>query len=197
MKWEPDLGEILVANGLVSRSQLEEAKARAATAKRSLEEILLEEGTLTPHQLARVRVRHEALRPVGDSEAKGVLIVEDEVELVTMLREILSAGGFRVATTMNGAEALAQCLTGRPFFPDAILLDLGIPIYRGAHLLSLLRENDRTRDLPVVVLTGRGDPNEEAEVRQLGISAYLMKPTPAARLIETLRAAVNGKPNRG
>ena len=187
---ESQLGEILLTDGLVTRAQFEEARQRAAETSRPLGEILVKAGVVTPHQLARVRARQEALEPLGPHEAKTVLVVEDEIEVVMALRDILSRAGFRVNTAMNGAEALAQCLTGKPFFPDLILLDLGLPVYRGAHLLCLLREQERTRDIPVVVLTGRGDPQEEAEVRGLGISAYLLKPAPAARLVEAIQGAL-------
>jgi CheY-like chemotaxis protein len=184
---------MLVAHGLAARAQIEKANARAEATGRSLGEVLVEAGVITSDQLERVKARREALEPVGPQEARSVLVVEDEVQMVMALREVLSRAGFRVSTAMNGAEALAQCLTGNPFLPDVILLDLGLPVYRGAHLLFLLREQQRTRNIPVVVLTGRGDPKEETEVRGLGISAYLLKPTPAARLVEAIRGALLNK----
>ena len=122
-----------------------------------------------------------------------VLIVEDNLEVRNTLGRLLTAEGYRVRTVTNGAEALAVITDPRGELPDVVLLDLGLPAVSGVEFLTELRQNPRTPKLPVVVLTGRADLEEEKAVRQLGVSSYLKKPASREELCRALsRAAETG-----
>jgi DNA-binding response OmpR family regulator len=125
----------------------------------------------------------------GSSRPARVLVVEDDRELLDLLTELLSKGGYEVVPARNGVAAMVALTAPEPESPDLVLLDLGLPLESGVSVLSFLRNIMRS-GLPVVVLTGHADPGEEAAVRELGVSAYLHKPASAENLLAALSAAL-------
>ena len=128
-------------------------------------------------------------RPSNQGGRRRVLVVEDNEELGNFLEEILTRAGRSVERARNGAEALAALTAPASEAPHAVLLDLGLPLESGVSVLSFLR-NVMQSGLPVVVLTGRGDPDEESAVRQLGISEYMRKPATAVQVLEAISRAL-------
>jgi type II secretory ATPase GspE/PulE/Tfp pilus assembly ATPase PilB-like protein/CheY-like chemotaxis protein len=126
---------------------------------------------------------------VADTEATPVtvLLVEDEDSLRRVLRDLLERDGYRVLEASNGVQALDEIDRGAP---EVILLDLSIPQLDGFGVLTHIRNKPQLSDLPVIVLTARGD--EEAEVRalELGASDFLTKPFRPRALSARLQALV-------
>ncbi len=125
--------------------------------------------------------------PAGAAaEARGrpVLLVEDDVDILEMARELLEQKGHRVVTAGNGEEAL-RCLE-RIERPCVILLDLFMPVMNGVEFLRVLRsERDpRLAQLPVVVVSAAvGTTADEASRMADG---FLRKPVPVASFLDTV-----------
>ena len=109
-----------------------------------------------------------------------VLLVEDHVDSRELLEEFLTLEGFRVETAGNGLSAWERLR--RPPLPDAVLLDLMMPVMSGWELMRHVREDDRLRALPVVVVSGAGSSQRLPE----GVQATVPKPVDLGELRDTL-----------
>lgn len=125
----------------------------------------------------------------GDGGRGRVLVVEDDERVMRFLGDLLAANAYEVVSARNGVEAMAALTAPRAEVPHVVLLDLGLPLESGVSVLSFLRNVLRS-GLPVIVLTGRQDPDEEAAVRELGISSYLRKPASAEKVLAAISAAL-------
>ena len=125
----------------------------------------------------------EAARPIR------VLVVEDDLEVMKVLTEMLVQHGHEVVPAQNGVAAMVALTAPDPDCPEVVLLDLGLPLESGLSVLSFLRNVMRS-GLPVVVLTGRNEPEEEAAVRALGVSDYLHKPASPSAILAAIAKAV-------
>ncbi len=125
----------------------------------------------------------------SSSTRRRIIIVEDNQELTAVLTELLEGHSYEVMHAKNGIEALVALTAPERDLPEAVLLDLGLPLESGISVLSFIREVMRN-DLPVIVLTGRTDPNEESAVRELGISAHLAKPASSEQILSALARVV-------
>lgn len=129
-----------------------------------------------------------------DSEARRntrrILVVEDEPPVMQFLDALLARAGYKVLQARNGVEAMVALTVPRRDFPHAIILDLGLPLENGISVLNFLRNVIRS-GIPVIVVTGRSEPDEEAAVRELGITALLRKPPNSEQILSTLAAALD------
>ena len=114
----------------------------------------------------------------------GILVVEDQLELVRALRINLQARQYEVLTARTGREALALAAS-RP--PDAIILDLGLPDIDGTEVIVELR---RWCKAPIIVLSGRTSPGDKIGALDVGADDYVTKPFAMAELLARLRAAL-------
>ena len=120
----------------------------------------------------------------GRAGATGVLIVEDQPELLRALRINLRARQYDVLTARTGREALALAAS-QP--PDAIILDLGLPDIDGTEVIVALRE---WYHAPIIVLSGRTSPGDKIGALDVGADDYVTKPFAMAELLARLRAAL-------
>jgi two-component system phosphate regulon response regulator PhoB len=102
-----------------------------------------------------------------------ILLVEDEETLRRVMRDLLEQEGYLVHEAGDGAEALEMI---DRFAPDVVLLDLNLPNVDGYTVLAQLRSREATRNLPVLVLSARGDEDNEVRVLRLGATDFLTKP---------------------
>ncbi|HSY84801.1 MAG TPA: response regulator [Gemmatimonadaceae bacterium] len=102
-----------------------------------------------------------------------VLLVEDEETLRKVLRNLLERDGFEVAEAADGAEALSAV---DRLSPDAVVLDLNLPVLDGYDVLSRLRTRSTSATLPVLVLTANGDEASEVRALKMGANEFLTKP---------------------
>lgn len=103
---------------------------------------------------------------------KKVLIVEDEKTLRDALASKFSSEGFEVLTGENGEEGLALALDE---IPDVILLDITMPVMDGITMLKKLREDEKGRDIKVLMLTNLSDGDKVSESIDQGSVGYLVK----------------------
>jgi len=131
--------------------------------------------------------------PEGSPRPSGILIVEDEAELVRALRINLRARQYEVLTAGTGREALALAASHPP---DAIILDLGLPDIDGTEVIVELR---RWYHAPIIVLSGRTSPGDKIGALDVGADDYVTKPFAMAELLARLRAVLrrDGEPGQG
>lgn len=113
-----------------------------------------------------------------------VLIVDDEAELVTALKERLNLRGFEASGVTAGAEALAL-LADASF--DVVLLDLKMPGLGGLEVIRRIKEEQP--GLQVILLTGWGSEEDAKKGQALGAYDYLMKPVKISELVRVLLSA--------
>ncbi|HEY7064464.1 MAG TPA: response regulator [Chloroflexota bacterium] len=123
------------------------------------------------------------MTPPGAPARPTILVVEDEPPVQQLVADLLADEGYRVLLAADGAEALAL-VGAEP--PDLVLTDLMMPVLNGVELCRRLRADERTRAVPIVVMTaaGRG-PSETA-----GANAYLAKPFDLDVLLEVIASYV-------
>ncbi len=114
-----------------------------------------------------------------------VLIVEDEAALLTLLRYNLEKEGFRICEATDGEEALAAAAEQSP---DAVILDWMLPVMSGVEVCRQLRRKPKTRDIPVLMLTARGEEADKVRGLDVGADDYMTKPFSMPELLARLRA---------
>jgi len=116
-----------------------------------------------------------------------VLIVEDEAALVTLLRYNLEREGFRVSEASDGEEAMVLV---EEEVPDIVLLDWMLPLTSGIEVCRRLRRLPETRDVPIIMLTARGEEGDKVRGLDAGADDYITKPFSPAELIARMRAVL-------
>ena len=105
---------------------------------------------------------------------KRVLLVEDEAVQAELAQRVLERAGFSVRRAVDGPLAL-EALAADPL-PDLVLLDVMLPKIDGFEVLKRIRADQRTRSLPVIMLTSFSRDQDAARGRELGADDYIIKP---------------------
>ncbi|MFC4352408.1 phosphate regulon transcriptional regulator PhoB [Fodinicurvata halophila] len=116
-----------------------------------------------------------------------ILIVEDEAALVTLLRYNLEREGFRLLEARDGEEALVLAQEEKP---DLILLDWMLPLVSGLQVCRQLRRDRETREIPIILLTARGEETDKVRGLESGADDYITKPFSPAELTARVRAVL-------
>jgi two-component system phosphate regulon response regulator PhoB len=116
-----------------------------------------------------------------------VLVVEDEDALATLLQYNLEKEGYVVSVAGDGEEALTQV---DERLPDVVVLDWMLPKVSGIEVCRRLRASPKTRNLPIVMLTARGEESDRVRGLDTGADDYLVKPFAMTELTARLRAVL-------
>jgi len=120
-----------------------------------------------------------------------VLIVEDDVDIATVVRYALERNGrYSVRVEHDGAAGLS---VAREQLPDLILLDLNLPGMDGMEVCRLIRADPETRDLPIIMLTARVDEGARVAGLELGADDYVSKPFSTKELVARVGAVLRRK----
>jgi len=114
-----------------------------------------------------------------------ILIVEDDPDARKVLSLILKLDGFEVSTVSGGQEAIQVLQAGAP---DLVLLDVMMPVVDGYEVCRWMRSNSATASIPVIMLSGKADPESVARGLEVGADEYLAKPIKPSHLTKQLRA---------
>ncbi len=106
-------------------------------------------------------------------EQKKVLVVDDEIHIVHVVAIKLRNNGYEVISANNGAEAYKLACEVNP---DIVVTDYQMPVMTGMELVEKLRENEQTKNIPVIMLTARSFAISKEQQEQLQISDCLSKP---------------------
>lgn len=119
---------------------------------------------------------------------QSVLVVDDEPTARSMLRLILVRAGFEVREAKDGYEALEQVERN---VPDVMLLDIMMPGMDGFTVCQILREQENTVDLPIIMLSARADPESVNTGLRVGATKYLTKPVTPDELTRHVREVLS------
>ena len=118
---------------------------------------------------------------------KRVLVIEDEPNIIEAINFILSRDGWSVDTHSNGHDAVDVVLAKAP---NLVILDVMLPGRSGYDILKDLRAHPLTAQLPVLMLTARGQNKDRDMAQRLGASRFMTKPFSNAEVLEALRSLV-------
>lgn len=115
---------------------------------------------------------------------KHVLLVEDEANIIEAMRFLLSREGWQVDTHSDGADAMDVI---RDREPDLVVLDVMLPGKSGFDILEELRGDAATADLPVLMLTARGQSRDREMAEKAGVSRFMTKPFSNTEVLTAVR----------
>ena len=121
----------------------------------------------------------------------SVLLVDDEDQLRRVMKDLLERDGYDVFEAADGAEALQQV---DKHMPDILVLDLNLPGLDGYGVITHLRSRPATEKIPIIVLTAKGDEDNEVRVFELGANDFLSKPFRARALSARIQAVLGRRP---
>ncbi len=105
--------------------------------------------------------------------AKKILVVDDEPQMVDMLKIRLEASGYAVVTAYDGQEGLDKARSEKP---DLIILDLMLPKIDGYKVCGLLKKDARFTKIPIIIFTAKAQQEDMALGKEMGADAYITKP---------------------
>jgi two-component system phosphate regulon response regulator PhoB len=115
-----------------------------------------------------------------------VLVIEDEVDLATTLEYNLRSEGLAVTLAHTGRQGLSAAAADP--LPDIIVLDLMLPDLAGTEICRRLREHERTRDVPIIMCTAKGEEIDRVVGFEVGADDYVVKPYSVRELVLRIRA---------
>lgn len=123
--------------------------------------------------------------------AKRVLVAEDEPNILESLSFLLSRAGFEVSIETDGRKALDAILEE---VPDILVLDVMLPKMDGYEVLRQLRADPRAANLPVIVLTAKGQREERETALECGADIFITKPFANSEVVNAVKSLVEGRP---
>jgi DNA-binding response OmpR family regulator len=119
-----------------------------------------------------------------------ILLVDDEPDLVSTVQYRLKFSKYEVVTAADGKEGLEKAAAEKP---DLILLDTNMPVMNGHEMLEHLRNNPDLKDIPVIMLTARCEPQDVTAASTYGIAGYITKPFDFTDLMEKIKSALGDR----
>jgi CheY-like chemotaxis protein len=124
------------------------------------------------------------------SDAKKIIIADDEIFILRLLELTLKKGGYEVVSCRDGHEAVAAAFAAPP---NLIVLDVLMPRLDGLGALKQLKENPATQNIPVIVLSGKGHALTRVEAERAGAVLFLSKPFSPNQLLVEVKKILEGK----
>ncbi|MBI4617589.1 MAG: response regulator [Planctomycetes bacterium] len=124
---------------------------------------------------------------MNEPGARTVLVAEDDERLRKLHEQSLKRAGFRILLASNGHQALSMARRERP---DAILLDVRMPVLSGYEVARLLKFDDRYRSIPILMLSAQGATADEKLGYETGADRYLIKPMPYEKLVSEIHSVL-------
>lgn len=134
-----------------------------------------------------MQVRSEASVASPGPRPPRILVVDDDPAMRALCSALLEREGFEVVEAEDGRQALARAVSEPP---DLVLCDISMPVLDGFGVAAALRENERTRHVPIVFLSGETEPEVEAHAYDAGAHGFFKKPFAADALVSIIRNAL-------
>lgn len=128
--------------------------------------------------------------PATDFESPLVLHVDDDVDLVNAVTSRFKATGYRVASALDGISGIQEALRHPA---DVIVLDFDMPNGRGDAVIDLLKSNEKTQDIPIVVLTAVHQKGLKRRLLNQGADKFMTKPFEFFELQETVQSLIESR----
>jgi DNA-binding response OmpR family regulator len=129
-------------------------------------------------------------REQTESARKKVVVADDHPPTVKVIRKALEAEGYAVVAAANGPACLLAVENERP---DLVILDVLMPIMDGVQTLQVLRTNEATRDLPVIILSIKGRETDISAGMTAGADLYLTKPFDVGELTSAVKRVLEAE----
>lgn len=117
-----------------------------------------------------------------------ILIIDDSELVLAMARDALEQAGYLVLTATNGIEANRYIFSKEK--PDLIIMDIMMPMLDGNKKAKLLKENEVSRDIPILLLSSKGEAEMRALMAEAGANGYILKPFSAAQITDTVKSCL-------
>jgi two-component system cell cycle response regulator DivK len=127
----------------------------------------------------------------GDAKRKRILVVEDNQLSLALLKQLLKAHGYEILETREGLQAIDLA---RDEQPDLILMDIRLPDISGLEVTRLLKKDDQTNTIPIIVLTALTSPEYEKKGFESGCDAYIPKPIILDNFLRTIESFLKIRP---
>jgi len=114
-----------------------------------------------------------------------ILIVDDEEDIIELIKYNLKNEGYSILTALTGEQAIKIAKQSQP---DLMVLDLMLPGIDGLEVTKYLKNNEQTRDIPIVMLTAKGEESDIVTGLELGANDYISKPFSPKVLVARIRA---------
>jgi two-component system cell cycle response regulator DivK len=120
-----------------------------------------------------------------------ILVIEDNQLSSKLLKQLLTAHGYEVLESSQGLQALNLA---RDAQPDLILMDIRLPDISGLELTRLLKQDDQTKNIPIIAITAFASPEDENKDLEGGCDAYAPKPINLGNLLRTIESFLKIRP---
>jgi chemosensory pili system protein ChpA (sensor histidine kinase/response regulator) len=127
--------------------------------------------------------------PLDHDQDRPILVVDDSITMRRVAERLLSKQGFTVATAKDGLDAIAWLQTD---IPATILLDIEMPRADGFEVAAFVRNNERLKEVPIIMITSRSGDKHRERARSLGVNRYLIKPYQEDQLLNEVRSVKKG-----
>jgi CheY-like chemotaxis protein len=124
---------------------------------------------------------------LAEGRSASVLVIDDQPFFTNMLRGALEQQGFRVLVANSGADGLALA---KKHVPDAILLDIEMPVMDGFAVCEQLRKDEAVKQTPIVILTATNNPKLNERAFKAGADIVALKVLSTERLVNMIRLAI-------
>jgi DNA-binding response OmpR family regulator len=129
----------------------------------------------------------EKVRQPGNDRKARVLVIDDDAGFCELARMHLSLAGYAPEVALDGIEG-GKAVLAHP--PDLVLCDVKMPFVSGLDLLSLMRADQRTASIPVILVSGHSDDDTMAKATRLGAADVLTKPVMVEDLLKSIRTCL-------
>ena len=122
-----------------------------------------------------------------ESMARRILVVEDEAPIRDMLCFVLEQNGYQTSTAENVDQALAMLIEP---YPDLVLLDWMLPGGSGIQIAKKMKQHELTRQIPIIMITARGEEEDKVKGLEVGADDYVTKPFSPKELMARIKAVI-------
>lgn len=126
----------------------------------------------------------------GKRKIRKILVVDDDQTITVLVKKYLEKNGYEVTAMNEASEGLEFTMTRKP---DLIILDVMMPIINGFNFCRLVKAEEDTKDIPIILLTSRNKLKDIEIGLEMGAEAYLIKPLNIEELIRTIKVVESGE----
>jgi chemosensory pili system protein ChpA (sensor histidine kinase/response regulator) len=152
----------------------------------------------TAHALEKIDIEarpvFEAAQTKTEEKAATVLIVDDSITVRKVTQRLLTRHNFTTLTAKDGVDALTVMLE---HIPDLILLDIEMPRMDGYELATAVRNDERLKNIPIIMITSRSGEKHRERAMKIGVNMYMGKPFQEQELLENVQSLIQkSSPNK-
>ncbi len=141
------------------------------------------ENTTSTSQVTKV-AEIKSAKSIRKAKPAKILVIDDEPEITDIIETFLESAGYVVKSENSSMIGIERAKT---FLPDLVLLDIMMPFMDGYKICGELKKDEKTKNIPVVFLTGKDARSDEGKSFQVGGVLYVKKPFSCERLLDIVR----------